>query len=207
MPKIDENRKKERRQKIIEAALECFSSSGYTNTTMDHIVKQSGISKGGIYLYFKSKEDIFRDIADEVMSERSSSLEKINTENISSSEKFRVFVGDIVRKYNQPEYRKKISFSFEFWVESRDKQMIGNVSRNDYLEKRFGHAAGNLETILKEGQADGEFREDIDVQTTLYCLMAAMDGMAFFTGVLNKLNPENSADILAEIFLTHLRKK
>jgi len=44
---------------ILQAALECFLSNGYQNTSMEDIVKKSGVSKGGIYWHFKSKEDIF----------------------------------------------------------------------------------------------------------------------------------------------------
>ena len=48
----------ERRAQIIEAALACFTRKGYTNTAMDDIVAESGLSKGAIHHYFKTKEDI-----------------------------------------------------------------------------------------------------------------------------------------------------
>ena len=53
------------RQAILKAALECFAKNGYINTSMNDIVKSSGISKGGIYWHFKSKEEMFVQMIEE----------------------------------------------------------------------------------------------------------------------------------------------
>ena len=46
--------------KIIDAAMKLFLEKGYENTTMQDIVEASGMSKGTIYHYFKSKQEIVR---------------------------------------------------------------------------------------------------------------------------------------------------
>jgi AcrR family transcriptional regulator len=48
----------ERRRKILEAALRCFSEQGYEATTLGHIRERSGASTGSIYHLFASKEEI-----------------------------------------------------------------------------------------------------------------------------------------------------
>jgi len=53
--KPEEVRKKE----ILDAALQCFSTKGYHETRMDDIVKESGLTKGAIYWYFKGKRELF----------------------------------------------------------------------------------------------------------------------------------------------------
>lgn len=50
--------KKDRRQQIIKAALKCIADLGYSNVTMQTISTASGLSKGAIHHYFKSKGDI-----------------------------------------------------------------------------------------------------------------------------------------------------
>ncbi len=50
------------RQKILEAALELFGTKGYANTTITDIVKKASISKGLVYHYFESKEDILKQL-------------------------------------------------------------------------------------------------------------------------------------------------
>jgi len=49
----------ERRQQILSAAMNCFLAKGYHRATMDDIVAESGLSKGTLYWYFKSKKELF----------------------------------------------------------------------------------------------------------------------------------------------------
>ena len=48
-----------RRKQIKEVALKLFTDKGYAKTTMDEIVQECGISKGGMYHHFANKEEIF----------------------------------------------------------------------------------------------------------------------------------------------------
>lgn len=50
------------RQKIMDAALEVFAKQGYHSATVDAITKTAGISKGLMYNYFKSKEDVLQEL-------------------------------------------------------------------------------------------------------------------------------------------------
>ena len=54
-----------RRSQVIAAARERFTKHGLAGTTMDGIAQAAGVAKGTVYLYYKSKEDIFRQILDE----------------------------------------------------------------------------------------------------------------------------------------------
>jgi AcrR family transcriptional regulator len=54
-----------RRAQVIAAARERFSKHGLAGTTMDGIAQAAGVAKGTVYLYYKSKEDIFRQILEE----------------------------------------------------------------------------------------------------------------------------------------------
>lgn len=56
-----------RRNQIVDAAIEIFGSKGLDVATVDEIAQAAGISKGTIYLYFKSKDEIF----DAILAERS----------------------------------------------------------------------------------------------------------------------------------------
>src|SRR5664279_2077433 len=52
----------ERRQAIVDAALEEFISRGFTATRLDDIAKRAGVAKGTIYLHFKDKESMFEEL-------------------------------------------------------------------------------------------------------------------------------------------------
>ena len=53
------------RQRIIEKAMQLFSVKGYYNTSIDSIVKATGLTKGGLYGHFRNKEDIWYAVYDE----------------------------------------------------------------------------------------------------------------------------------------------
>jgi AcrR family transcriptional regulator len=59
MPKVVPEYKEEARGKILEAANKVFTERGYHEATMDDIAKRLGVSKGAIYLYFSSKDNLF----------------------------------------------------------------------------------------------------------------------------------------------------
>lgn len=62
MPKVFPDYKKEARSRVIQAAKEVFSRKGYHATSMDDIAGELGVSRGAVYLYFKSKESILQEI-------------------------------------------------------------------------------------------------------------------------------------------------
>jgi AcrR family transcriptional regulator len=65
LPKVSEEYKEKKRLSILENAMKCFGDKGYHSTTMDDIVAYSNMSKGLIYNYFKSKEEIYISLMDE----------------------------------------------------------------------------------------------------------------------------------------------
>ncbi len=52
----------QRKAQIREAAIRCFVRSGYASTRLLDIAKEAGMSKGGVYFYYRAKEQLFRDI-------------------------------------------------------------------------------------------------------------------------------------------------
>ena len=55
---MDENKKIEKKKKIIETAYQLFRSAGISGTAIDDVVKAAGIARGTFYLYFKDKSDL-----------------------------------------------------------------------------------------------------------------------------------------------------
>ncbi|MBV9062671.1 MAG: TetR/AcrR family transcriptional regulator [Alphaproteobacteria bacterium] len=60
-------RKDARPQEILDAALEVFAEKGFAAARMDEIAKRAGVTKGTIYLYFASKEELFKALVREAI--------------------------------------------------------------------------------------------------------------------------------------------
>ncbi len=63
MPKVVPEYKEEAKKRIIGAGIAVMSEKGYNQTTMDDIAAHIGVSKGALYLYFKSKDDLILESA------------------------------------------------------------------------------------------------------------------------------------------------
>ena len=64
MPKLKPETLRQRRERILDAAERCFADAGFHRTTMQDICKEAGISPGGLYVHFASKEDLIAGITE-----------------------------------------------------------------------------------------------------------------------------------------------
>ena len=63
-----QRRKDERPGEIVAAALEVFAEKGFALAKLDEVARRAGVSKGALYLYFDTKEDLFRAVVREAIS-------------------------------------------------------------------------------------------------------------------------------------------
>ena len=65
----------ESKKKIIDAAMAVFSTKGYAKANIREIAKAAGISVGGVYLYFRNKEELYKSLINKWMRDIGSRLE------------------------------------------------------------------------------------------------------------------------------------
>ncbi|GAB3312609.1 TetR family transcriptional regulator [Epidermidibacterium keratini] len=71
------DRREGRRNEILDAAAALFATSGYHGARMDDIVRRSGLSKGTLYWYFSSKEEIATALVDRELAEQGVAIERV----------------------------------------------------------------------------------------------------------------------------------
>ena len=81
-------RKEERPAEITQAAMETFAEHGYAAARVDDVAKRAGISKGLLYLYFKTKEELFKAVIRSVVVPRIDALKTAITDSDLSAEEF-----------------------------------------------------------------------------------------------------------------------
>lgn len=77
-------RSDQKRQKILEAALNLFSINGYSNTTINNIAKEAGVSFGTVFTYFDTKENLFNICVQNVLDDFSENIIKNSSEDFNS---------------------------------------------------------------------------------------------------------------------------
>jgi AcrR family transcriptional regulator len=89
MPKPRYQRRKEDRPaEITQAALEAFAEKGYEATRVDDVAKRAGVSKGLLYLYFKTKEELFKAVIKNFVVPKVDALESAVAASELSAEEF-----------------------------------------------------------------------------------------------------------------------
>ena len=83
-----QRRKEERPQEITEAAFQAFAEKGYAATRVEEVAQRGGVSKGLLYLYFKTKEELFKAVIKSVVIRRVDALVAALEKTELSSEDF-----------------------------------------------------------------------------------------------------------------------
>ena len=76
----------ERKTQILNAAENIFSAKGFEEARMDDIAGETGLSKGTLYLYFKSKEELIIALLDRLVQREFNQLENLEGEDVSAAE-------------------------------------------------------------------------------------------------------------------------
>ena len=81
-PKVTSQHREEIRARILQSAVDRFSKNGFDRTKMDEISSSADVSKGTLYNYFNSKEDLFHALCDDSLE-----LLKIQLDTLFTSSK------------------------------------------------------------------------------------------------------------------------
>ncbi|TGE01736.1 TetR/AcrR family transcriptional regulator [Methylobacterium nonmethylotrophicum] len=146
-------RKEERPGEILEAAFEEFARSGFAATKLDDVAARAGITKGTIYLYFPSKEDLFLATVREMNRPSQENLAALTAAPQGSAMAI---------------LRSHFAFVYAHMVEDRRareilRMLMAEVSRFPDLADRWraeviGPAVEALRRVVRYGIARGEFR-------------------------------------------------
>jgi len=108
-PRTEEQYKairEEKKAQIREASLELFATEGYHGTSISKIARKAGISKGLLYNYFDSKEDVIRNILEDGIDKMIESLD-MNKDGVLESHELEYYIHDIFDKLKEnPEFWK-----------------------------------------------------------------------------------------------------
>lgn len=178
MPKLPDEVKAQRKTKILDAAFIVFSAQGYASTTIDHIALESGVSKGGIYTYYASKEEIFLEIAALRFKKRSQLFSSIKQEHLNQNGiinyayLIRDYLKSVLNSLSEPEVLNTAKFSFEFWsIVTRDPAL------KQLANSRYSDFYSDLTLQIEEGIRAGFFNKNINLEAIGYILLSTLDGM------------------------------
>ena len=146
MPKLSEDKKLERKKKILAAALHEFSEKGFAATSVDDIITRADISKGLIYTYFKSKEEIFLQLAEywEEMTDQRNVLHVDVPQGCTLTDQLMTVWDGIVDTWTV-ENLQFARIQYEFWFESSKIPQLKEI-----MKKKSNTSFHIIENIILE---------------------------------------------------------
>lgn len=145
-------RKDERPRDIVAAALGVFAEKGFAGAKMDDIARRAGVSKGTLYLYFETKEDVFRAVVREVVVPN---VETVRTAILAADLPFPALIRSFLPRLAEIVTRVPIGAVAKMVVgESRNFPELAKVWHDDVVQK----AVGVITELIERAQAKGEVR-------------------------------------------------
>lgn len=171
MPKVSAAHEQRRHEQILAAAMACFARAGYSKTSMDDIVRESGLSVGAIYSYFSSKEDLFLALCDQRTEQTLAAFRELYDGPGSLAEKNRAAVQLFFHQLSE-DLAPYARVSFEFWSEA--PKSVALQTQRARLCEAFRDFVVSL---IAEGKRQGELRPELDEAAVAELILALDDGI------------------------------
>ena len=185
MPKISPAHEQQRRAQILAAAMACFARQGYRATSMDDVVRESGLSVGAIYSYFPSKEELFLALADDRANQTLAYLSDLFRRPGRMVDKNREAV-DYFFTLLSDELATFARVNVEFMNEASKSERI-----KERQQRRCESVRQFLRWLLTESQRNEEIRPDVDVDAAAELMFALNEGIVLLTAAgLRKVSLE-----------------
>lgn len=150
--------RKIRRRAILDAAADQFAGRRFDEVKLDEVAARAGVGKGTLYLYFKSKEDLFVALAIDGSAEMAARIREI---------------ADSARNYREKLFLFGTEFSF-FLQQRHGLMRLIRTASSEGIEKRTRpHHEKVIKAVyylIEAGVKEGIVREDISVET-LHCML------------------------------------
>ena len=141
------------RQRLVDAARDLFAAKGFEGTSVQEVVDAAGVTKGAMYHYFASKDDLLYEIYARVLRMQLERLQVVAGGDAPVAERLRTAAADVVATTTE-NLSSTVIFFRSLHQLSAQKQREVRAERRRYHE--------TFREIVLEGQGSGDFRAGLD---------------------------------------------
>ena len=170
-PKVSEEHMEERRNQILDAAVATFSHKGFHQTTIEDIRLEAGLSRGAVYHYFKSKEDIIDGIRQR-SAQQAEAIFSTGAEAGDAESTLLSIIDATVSNMVSPRSVEANRLAMFLWAESlvNERIMAGQLPA-------FKPYLGVVAEAVSKVQAAGRVDPNLDPQAVARLIVGAMIGL------------------------------
>jgi TetR/AcrR family acrAB operon transcriptional repressor len=186
-------RHSDREQRILDAAAGLIAQYTFDKTTMDDIAREAGVSKGALYLHFKSKDVLVETL---ILREGERAADQIYARIMNDPEGgslFKVFTMSLLAVAESPLLRA---------LYTNDRRVLGDVIRRMRESSLFQQGFEFSQVFVEQMQAAGMIRKDLRADVVTYLFALVRFGVLTVEDYLTVKNPpplEEVAELIADM--------
>ncbi|HEY4024098.1 MAG TPA: TetR/AcrR family transcriptional regulator [Pseudonocardiaceae bacterium] len=183
-------------QRIIAAAVTLFAERGFDGTAVQQIVDRAEVTKGALYHYFDSKDELLYEIYRSLIGVQNTDLDAIVARGLGAADTVRAILVDVVSTT-----ANRLPEAVVFFREAHkldDKQMVAyRADRRRYHE--------SFRKVIADGQAAGEFSTVVPAETAVQIAMGVVNQLPVWFRADGPKTPEQLGNEIADFVLAALR--
>lgn len=178
--------------KLKEGSILLFEEKGFSETSVQDIAEAAGVTKGTFYYYFDSKEQLLMDIHTDYIGNLLKRQEAIQQSRTSNREKITEIIAMLIGDIQQHGPSGRVFF--------REMRHLNKDNAETVKEKREQFRL-NIEKLLREGIAAGEFREQIQPDMAAFAILGATNWSYQWFNPAGKISADKLTGIFSDMIL------
>jgi AcrR family transcriptional regulator len=184
------------RDRVMRAAVRLFAEKGFEATTVREIVEEAGVTKGGLYHYFESKDDLLLEIYTAMLRMQAQRMRTIAESDLPLPERLHAIIADVVTT-SIADLDAATVFFQSFPLLEKPKQIQVRAERRRYHER--------VRALVEEGQRAGIFRGDVPADLVINYHYGAIHRLHMWYHAEGELSGEQVGEHFANLMLRSLR--
>ena len=195
MPKVSDEHRASRREQILAAGWRCVARQGFHKTSMADIIRESGLSAGAVYLYFRSKDEIITAIAEQVVAGADQIFDEVLARESPPMlhEAVWLIVSRIERIATAGD-GELVKVALPTWAEA-----VRNESIRSVVAQAYRHLRHRMQDLVERLQAAGRFDPEADPEQVAQVLFGLMPGFVLQRVILGDITAESYAAGLSDL--------
>ncbi len=184
------------KEHIIETSIRLFGEKGFKETSIQDLMDELEVTKGTFYYYFKSKEQLLKDIHLQYIDRLIKHQEMIiGDESLSSTEKIHQMILSLITDIKEHGLRAKVFFREMRHLHGKNFSVV--VKKRDQFRK-------NIENVIEDGMSNGEFRKDLPADIVAFGILGMANWSYFWFDPEGEVSDEQVSRIFHALLSTGL---
>ena len=180
------------KERLLNVAIRLFARHGFEGTSVQDIVDAAGVTKGAMYHYYDSKDDLLYEVYHQVLSMQLSHLEEIAAGPGTAEQRLRAAAVDVVQT-SLASLDDMIVFFRSLHMLPDDKQAQVRAERRRYHDE--------FKALVDEGVAAGTFRGDISADIVVHYFLSVVNQLGSWYKPDGPLSPDQVGDLFTELLI------